>query len=77
MNTAPRVYLRAPASSDRDEFISLMRASRSFHRPWATAPTDHERFNVYLADSRRPNFEALLVCRREDDAIIGFFNLSQ
>ena len=72
-----RVYLRAPASSDRDEFISLMRSSRSFHRPWATAPTDHERFDAYLADSRRPDFEALLVCRDEDDAILGFFNLSQ
>jgi [ribosomal protein S5]-alanine N-acetyltransferase len=77
VNNAPRVYLRAPASSDRDEFISLMRASRSFHRPWATAPTDHERFNAYLTDSRRPDFEALLICRSEDDAIIGFFNLSQ
>jgi ribosomal-protein-alanine N-acetyltransferase len=64
-------------ASDRDEFISLMRASRSFHRPWATAPTDDERFTAYLADSRRPDFEAMLVLRREDHAIIGFFNLSQ
>ena len=77
MNDALRVYLRPPASSDRDEFVSLMRASRSFHRPWATAPTDDERFNAYLADSRRPDFEALLVCRQEDLAIVGFFNLSQ
>jgi [ribosomal protein S5]-alanine N-acetyltransferase len=72
-----RVYLRAPASTDREEFIALMRASRSFHRPWATAPTDHERFDAYLADAGRPDFEAILVCRREDLAIIGFFNLSQ
>jgi [ribosomal protein S5]-alanine N-acetyltransferase len=72
-----RVYLRAPASSDREEFIGLMRASKSFHRPWATAPTDDERFDAYLADARRPDFEALLVCRREDRAIVGFFNLSQ
>ncbi len=72
-----RVYLRAPASSDREEFVALMRASRSFHRPWATAPTDNERFDAYLADARRPDFEAILVCRREDLAIIGFFNLSQ
>jgi [ribosomal protein S5]-alanine N-acetyltransferase len=71
------VYLRAPASSDREEFIALMRASRSFHRPWATAPTDNERFDAYLADARRPDFEAILVCRREDLAILGFFNLSQ
>ena len=71
-----RVYLRAPARSDRAEFVSLMRASRAFHRPWATAPTDDEAFDAYLVDSRRPDFEAMLVCRREDQAILGFFNLS-
>ena len=62
---------------DRQEFLSLMRASRSFHRPWATAPTDDERFDAYLADSRRMDFEAMLVCRYENDSIVGFFNLSQ
>jgi [ribosomal protein S5]-alanine N-acetyltransferase len=72
-----RVYLRAPSAADRDEFLGLMRASRAFHRPWATAPTDDERFDAYLADSRRPDFEAMLVCRHEDHAIVGFFNLSQ
>jgi ribosomal-protein-alanine N-acetyltransferase len=72
-----RVYLRSPARADADQFIGLMRASRSFHRPWATAPADEERFAAYLADSRRPDFEAMLVCRRDDDAILGFFNLSQ
>jgi ribosomal-protein-alanine N-acetyltransferase len=77
VNHEARVYLRAPASSDREEFVSLMRASRSFHRPWATAPTDNERFDAYLADACRPDFEAILVCRREDLAIVGFFNLSQ
>jgi [ribosomal protein S5]-alanine N-acetyltransferase len=71
------VYLRTPARSDADEFIALMRASRSFHRPWATAPADEERFSAYLADSRRPDFEAMLACRRSDHAILGFFNLSQ
>ena len=71
------VFLRSPAPSDREEFITLMRASRSFHRPWATAPTDDDRFSAYLTDSRRPDFEAMLVCRREDLAILGFFNLSQ
>ena len=71
-----RVYLRVPERPDRAEFVSLMRASRSFHRPWATAPTDDEAFDAYLVDSRRPDFEAMLVCRREDGAILGFFNLS-
>jgi ribosomal-protein-alanine N-acetyltransferase len=72
-----RVYLRRPAPGDEEEFVSLMRASRSFHRPWASAPTDHERFAAYLVDARRDDFEAMLVCRHEDDAILGFFNLSQ
>lgn len=72
-----RIFLRPPAASDRNEFISLMHASRSFHRPWATAPTDAERFGAYLIDSRRPDFEAMLVCRTSDLAIVGFFNLSQ
>ncbi len=72
-----RVFLRAPDGADRDEFVSLMRASRSFHRPWASAPTDDDRFSAYLVDARRPDFEAMLVCRLEDLAIVGFFNLSQ
>jgi ribosomal-protein-alanine N-acetyltransferase len=72
-----RVYLRNPVLEDEEEFTSLMRASKAFHRPWASAPHDHERFVAYIEDSRRENFEALLVCRREDDAIIGFFNISQ
>jgi ribosomal-protein-alanine N-acetyltransferase len=75
--TAGRVYLRSPRRTDRQEFIALMSASRSFHRPWATAPADNDRFDAYLADARRPDFEAMLVCRSEDDAIVGFFNLSQ
>ena len=77
VSSRSRVYLRPPAHADRHEFVKLMRASRSFHRPWATAPTDDERFAAYLADSRRPDFEAMLVCRHEDDAIVGFFNISQ
>ncbi len=72
-----RVYLRAPVRSDRAEFTSLMRISRDFHSPWATAPTDDERFAAYIADGRRADFEALLLCRLDDDAILGFFNLSQ
>ena len=73
----PRVYLRAPEHTDEPEFTALMRASRSFHRPWASAPTDEERFLAYIADSQRTDFEAFLVCRSADHAILGFFNLSQ
>jgi ribosomal-protein-alanine N-acetyltransferase len=71
------VFLRAPERGDRREFTELMRASREFHSPWATAPTDDERFAAYLADARRADFEAMLLCRQDDGAILGFFNLSQ
>ena len=77
MSDDTRVYLRAPARPDEAEFLALMRASRAFHRPWASAPTDEERFAAYLADQQRPDFEAMLLCRSEDHAILGFFNLSQ
>jgi ribosomal-protein-alanine N-acetyltransferase len=71
-----RVYVRPPRVQDGHEFTSLMRASRAFHRPWASAPTDDERFDAYLADAQRTDFVALLVCRVDDEAILGFFNLS-
>lgn len=72
-----RVYLRAPQAGDRDEFLALMRRSRDFHHPWASAPTEPERFAAYLADAGRADFEAMLLCRGEDRAILGFLNLSQ
>jgi [ribosomal protein S5]-alanine N-acetyltransferase len=74
---AGRVYLRAPHPSDEDEFIALMRRSREFHQPWASAPTEPDRFGAYLTDAGRADFEAMLLCRTEDRAILGFFNLSQ
>jgi [ribosomal protein S5]-alanine N-acetyltransferase len=77
MTPRARVFLRAPKRSDRDEFVALMRGSRAFHSPWATAPIDNDRYAAYLADARRADFEAMLLCRAADDAIVGFFNLSQ
>ncbi len=77
MSNELRVYLRIPAAVDEREFTTLMRASRAFHRPWATAPIDDRGFAAYLVDTRRQDFEGLLVCRYRDDAIVGFFNLSQ
>jgi len=72
-----RVYVRPPRASDEYEFVSLMRESRTFHKQWASAPTDPARFAAYLEDSGRPDFEAFLVCRAADDQMVGFFNISQ
>jgi [ribosomal protein S5]-alanine N-acetyltransferase len=72
-----RVQVRSPRQSDERAFVTLMRDSRTFHRRWASAPTDAGRFAAYLQDSTRPDFEAFLVIRIEDDQIVGFFNVSQ
>jgi ribosomal-protein-alanine N-acetyltransferase len=72
-----RVYVRPPRQADEHDFVALMRESRTFHKPWASAPTDAARFAAYLEDAGRPDFEAFLVCRIDDDQLIGFFNVSQ
>ena len=44
-----RVFLRAPAARDRDEFLALMSASRRFLRPWIKPPADRGGFrSAYL-----------------------------
>ena len=71
------VYLREPAASDRKEFVALNRASSELHTPWVTAPTTSASFDRWLERSRRPEVQSFLVCRVEDDAIVGVFTLSQ
>jgi ribosomal-protein-alanine N-acetyltransferase len=72
-----RVGLRYPVASDRREFLERSRASRSLHRPWVHAPEDDDAFAALLRSNRDETSERLLVCRREDGAIVGVFNLSQ
>jgi ribosomal-protein-alanine N-acetyltransferase len=72
-----RVEIRSPTTADRAEFLSAMRASRRFHRPWLTAPTTDEEFDALLSRVEDERYEPLLVCRRADGAILGFINLSQ
>jgi len=73
----PRIALRPPRASDRDELLRLVRASRSLHRPWSHPPTDAAAFQRFLRRSREPSVSSLLVVRREDGRIVGDFTLSQ
>jgi ribosomal-protein-alanine N-acetyltransferase len=72
-----RVVLRPPTPRDRDDYMAAMRASRSLHRSWLTPPTTPEDFDALLQRARAQEFEPMLVRRREDGAIVGFFNISQ
>jgi ribosomal-protein-alanine N-acetyltransferase len=72
-----RVFLCAPSARHRDEFLALMRASRSALRPWVAPPASRAEFAAYLRRARRPTERAFLVCRLEDRAIASVINVSQ
>ncbi len=71
-----RVYLRAVAASDRNEFLSLMRSSQHLHQPWISPPLTDATFASYLARTRRDDHEGLLICNKSDDAITGVININ-
>ncbi|MGO9973976.1 MAG: GNAT family N-acetyltransferase [Solirubrobacteraceae bacterium] len=72
-----RVQLRPPTPADRDAFLSAMRASRKLHRPWLSAQVTPERFQSLLQRVDDDRMEPMLACRLDDDAIVGFFNISE
>ena len=72
-----RVLLRHPSARDRDEFLDRARASRKLHGRWVTAPSDPESFAAYLQRAKSADVESLLVCRMEDGALVGVFNIGQ
>ena len=73
----PRLRLAFPRARDRDEVIAIGRASRAFHRGWASPPTTPEQFARLLERTRRPDFAGLLIRRLDDDAILGAIEISQ
>lgn len=73
----PRVRLAFPRLRDRDEILALSRASRAFHRGFASPPSTPEQFRRLLARTRRSDFASLLIRRRADDAILGAIEISE
>lgn len=72
-----RLLLRSPQAEDEREFIALAAASQRFLRGWVSPPADARRFAAYLRRSQEADFEALLLVRREDRALLGAVNLSE
>ena len=75
--TRYRVVLRPPSAADEPEFIARMRASRALHAPWVSMPRTPEAYAAYLERSARATNAFYLAHRREDDAIVGFLNISE
>jgi ribosomal-protein-alanine N-acetyltransferase len=80
---AERTFVRRLAAGDEAEYCALLRASRSFHRPWmprpprGADPAGPEVFRRALRSDRRANTARLLLCRREDGAILGALTLNE
>ena len=73
----PRLLVRSPMAPDERSFTTLAASSRRFHAGWVDPPVTAEEFAAYLRLSQEIHFEALLLVRREDRAILGAVNLSQ
>ena len=80
-----RVYLRAPQSSDAAEFLKAVKASRKLHAAWVHPPSTPARYTAFVRrygrfttrDALVATHVGLLVCRREDDAIVGVINIGE
>jgi ribosomal-protein-alanine N-acetyltransferase len=79
-----RVYLRAPLASDAAEFLAAAKASRRLHGAWVQAPATRARYLAFVrrfgggaGDPLAATHAGFLVCRCEDDAIVGAFNIGE
>ena len=72
-----RLVLRPPTLADEDEWLTRMRASRAYHRPWVHMPLTPETFRAYVERGAAPHREQRIACRLEDGALTGFFNIGE
>jgi len=80
-----RVYLRAPLPADARAFVAAVKASRRLHGAWVHPPSTSARFAAFVrrygrfadGDPHSATHVGLLVCRCEDDAIVGVFNIGE
>jgi [ribosomal protein S5]-alanine N-acetyltransferase len=77
LRTGKRVYLRRPARTDVEELLSLVHASRRFHRPWVYPPSDRTAVNTYLERALSERTVGHLICLRQAHAIVGVANVSE
>jgi len=83
LETGERLFLRRLRASDEEELTRLRRESWSFLSPWEPAPLPgHEPwgsawFQRQLRTARRRNQLRTLLCRADDDAILGALNANE
>ena len=73
----PRVRLAFPRESDGAELLALNRVCRTHYGGLASGMVTPDAFARYLEACRRESYVGLLVRRLEDDAILGWINVSE
>jgi ribosomal-protein-alanine N-acetyltransferase len=76
LHLSSRVYIRSPALSDQREFVASARASQTLHHPWTVAPSTPLQFRTYVERMAQPGNASLLICRRDNDQIVGVVNVT-
>ena len=80
-----RVYLRPPRPSDATSFLAAVKASRRLHGAWVHPPATTARYAAFVHRYGTPSARGAsavthlgyFVCRCEDDAIVGVFNIGE
>jgi len=72
-----RVFLRTPAIDDWPEFSRLTRQSARSFNGLAVPIRTKDGFTTYVHRCLTDDYLGLLICRIEDEAIVGSINLSQ
>ena len=73
---SPAIYLRPPTLADQQEFLAAVRKSRALHRPWIKPASSPAQFKEYIERMALPTNIAFMVCRSDDDCIVGVVNIS-
>ena len=69
-------YLRKAAPADGREFVDAVVRHRDDLEPWVYAADSMSSYRRWVERGERPDNEQYLVCRRDDDAVVGFVNLN-
>ena len=72
-----KVFLRYIEFEDFDEMMKMFRESRNFYKGLVTPAKTLEDFNKYVERNDDEANECFVICRREDEKIVGAINLTQ
>jgi ribosomal-protein-alanine N-acetyltransferase len=71
------VFLEPISDKRKEEFLSLAKISRDFHRKWSNAPSTPSQFLKYMGRIGNETYRCFFVCRRIDKKLVGVINVSQ